>query len=385
MSTPGPFGGGPFEGLPMFADLARLFANQGSINWEVARQIAVWLATEGASEPNVEPLERIRLEELARVADLHVADATGLSTAITGGIVSVRPVGRGEWASATLDAWKPLLERLATALTPAGEEPNPETQLLGNLAQVMSPVMLGLQAGSMVGHLAQVAFGPHHLPIPRHPNDELLVVGRNIDSFAADWSLPLDDVRLWICLSEIAHHAVLGRPHVRARLEALLGTFMGGFRIDPDSLQAQLGSIDPSDMGSLEHALGDPEALLGAMSSPEQDHARAQIDALVVAIEGYIDYVMDTVGTTLIGSFGALTEALRRRRVQRGEGDRFVERLFGLSLDQDQYDRGNRFVNGVLERAGDEGLARLWRSTRELPTPAEIEAPGLWLERISYD
>jgi uncharacterized protein (DUF2342 family) len=37
---------------------------------------------------------------------------------------------------------------------------------------------------------------------------------------------------------------------------------------------------------------------------------------------------------------------------------------------------------GVVERAGEEGLARLWHSEKELPTPAELEAPGLWLARI---
>jgi uncharacterized protein (DUF2342 family) len=39
-------------------------------------------------------------------------------------------------------------------------------------------------------------------------------------------------------------------------------------------------------------------------------------------------------------------------------------------------------VRGVVERAGDDGLARLWASARELPTPAEMAAPGLWLARI---
>jgi len=39
-------------------------------------------------------------------------------------------------------------------------------------------------------------------------------------------------------------------------------------------------------------------------------------------------------------------------------------------------------VAGVVERAGEAGLSRLWHSDRELPTPAEIDAPGLWLERI---
>jgi uncharacterized protein (DUF2342 family) len=47
-----------------------------------------------------------------------------------------------------------------------------------------------------------------------------------------------------------------------------------------------------------------------------------------------------------------------------------------------QYERGRSFVNGVVERAGEEGLARLWHSVRELPIPAEVDAPGLWLERI---
>jgi uncharacterized protein (DUF2342 family) len=68
--------------------------------------------------------------------------------------------------------------------------------------------------------------------------------------------------------------------------------------------------------------------------------------------------------------------------VEASDGDRFVERLLGLQLGQAQYDRGAAFVRGVVERAGDEALARLWVSPRELPTPAEVDAPGLWLARI---
>ncbi len=36
----------------------------------------------------------------------------------------------------------------------------------------------------------------------------------------------------------------------------------------------------------------------------------------------------------------------------------------------------------MVERAGEDGLARLWATERELPTPAELDAPGLWLARI---
>jgi len=99
-------------------------------------------------------------------------------------------------------------------------------------------------------------------------------------------------------------------------------------------------------------------------------------------VVGYVDHVMDTTGRRLIGSWPALSEALKRRRVARGEGERFVERMLGLELGQAQYDRGAAFVRGVFERAGEDALGRLWRSERELPTPAEVDAPGLWLERI---
>ena len=48
-------------------------------------------------------------------------------------------------------------------------------------------------------------------------------------------------------------------------------------------------------------------------------------------------------------------------------------------------DRGTAFVSGVLSRAGEEGLSKLWSQDATLPTPAEVAAPGLWLERISFE
>ena len=107
-----------------------------------------------------------------------------------------------------------------------------------------------------------------------------------------------------------------------------------------------------------------------------------QLEATVAVVVGYVDHVMDTIGDRLIGSYGMVTEALRRRRVTADPSDRFVERLFGLELTQAHYDRGTAFVEGVIERSGADALERLWKSERELPTPAEIDAPGLWLARI---
>lgn len=385
MSGTGP-GESPFEGLPIFGDLARLFASQGPVNWDIARQIALWLATEGRPEANVEPVERMRLEQLARVADLHVSDAVGLPTQLTGRALSVVPVTRTEWTARTTTAYRPHLERLAETLarapSPGDDQPEPAVQMLGDLGRMMGPVLLGLQAGFLVGHLAQRSLGQYDLPLPRPASDELMLVPANIDAFAKEWSLPDDDLRLWVCLNEVAHHAVLGRPHVRDRLNRLVEEYVTRFEIDPNALERVLGDVDPADPGALEKALRNPELLLGVLQTPAQQGVAAQIQTLLAVIEGYVDHVLDGLGHGLVGSYDRISEAFRRRRVESSDGTRFAERLFGLTLGTSQYERGDAFVRGVVERAGEDALARLWASERELPTPAELEAPGLWLARI---
>lgn len=380
-------GGGPLE--KAIRDLARMLTSQGPINWEFARQLALMTATDGETETNPDPLARVRLEELLRVAELHVEEATGLPSGGTAGVLSVRAVTRSDWALRTLRAWKPLLETLATAMARSTDSPatedlpsDPMARLLGNLPQAMAPLLFGIQVGSMVGHLAGRAMGQYDLPVPRPASDELLMVPVAIDGFAQDWSLAVDDVRLWVCLHEVAHHAVLSRPHIRARLEQLMTQYVDAFQPDPSALEDRLTMFDPTDLSSLQATFSDPEVLLGAMESPAQRSIVVPLTALLSAVVGYVDHVMDTVGRRLIGSYGPLTEAMRRRRLEEAEGTTFVARLLGVSLDAAAYERGSAFVTGVLERAGEEGLARLWHSAKELPTPAELAAPGLWLARI---
>jgi len=250
-------------------------------------------------------------------------------------------------------------------------------------------MMLSMTAGSMVGHLARRSLGQYDLPIPRpaagpHADDLLLVVP-NLDAFADEWSLQRDDLRLWVCVHEIAHHAVFAVPHVRTRMDDLLTRHVSSFRNDPMALEGRLGELDlsdPSALAGLQEALGSPELILGAITSPEQEALRPELDALVAVVVGVVDHVLDVVGGKLIGGYGMLTEALRRRRVEAAEADRFVERLFGLELVQATYDRGSAFVDGVVERAGEDGLRRLWASPEHLPTPNEVDAPGLWLARL---
>ena len=370
----------------MFGDLARWFGGQGPVNWDVARQTAQWIATDGASEGNIDPLERMRLEELLRVADLHVSEATGMSTSIAGGVLSALPVTRGDWALHSMETYRPFLEHLARALSdsPSGPESDEDaaTQLLGDLGKILGPVLLGVQSGYMVGHLARRGLGQYDHPLPRPPADQLLVVPRNIDEFATEWSLPAVDLRMWVCLREVTTHAVLGRPHVRARVHALVEDYVSRFEVNPDAVEASLGELDPTDPQALQQVLGNPETLLGAVQTDAQREVLARLATLLTVIVGYVDHVMEGVGRRLVSAYQMVSAAMNRRRVELAEGDRFAGRLLGLAVDPSAYEKGEAFVEGVVERAGEEGLRRLWLSERELPTPAEVEAPGLWLARI---
>ena len=382
-----------------------------------ARQIAMATASEGSSEPNVDPVVRMDYESLVRVAELQVATWTGLTVARSGRL-DVKPVTRTVWASKSVDAYRPYLEtmaRLPTDLTDHmskstmdedltienldGDDPHASQTLswISGLLESMAPVLAAITTGTMVGRLAQRSLGSYDLPIPRPAEgpdaDTLLVVAPNVDSFSTDWSLPAEDLRLWICLHEVAHHAVLGVPHVRLALGDLLARHAGAFRTDPADLGDLIGDIgldstdinDPNavveTLAGLQQAL-DPETVLDAVRSPEQEALLPRLEALVAVVIGVVDHVMDDVGSRLIGSYQQVTEALRRRRVTTSEADRFVEKVLGIDLTQAQVDRGSAFVGGVVDREGADGLARLWKGPESMPTPAEVDAPGLWLARL---
>jgi putative hydrolase len=385
MSDPGSAGGGqnPFN---IFGDLARLLGeSSGSLNWDVARQVTALIAGEGQSEGNVDPVQRIRIEEFVRVAQLHVEQVTGMSVVVR----NVEALSHVDWAVRTLDDYQAMLTALADSLAQSHGGDAEETDFsggaipgFGDMQKFLTPVLLGILVGGMLGHLSRKTLGQYDLPIPRGQNESLVFVTSNIEQFASDWSLPSDELNLYVAVEEVTRHALFQRAHVRSRFSELITQYVSMFRADDGSLMQQLSGLDMENPEDLPAALSNPEALLGAMQTPEQRTVMAQLSALVAAFVGYVDWVASQIGPKIIPTGGAIAEANKRRRVEESDGARLVERMLGLELTQPQFDRGANFINGILERNGEEGLARLWKSANELPTPAEVDAPGLWLARI---
>jgi putative hydrolase len=378
-------------------------AGQGPLQWDVARQVAISTATNGTNtEANVDPSSRVSLEQLAPIADMHVRNYTGLTTGngaggVTGiGLPNIVVTNHSTWVHHTLESYKPLFTQLAQALSnPSVDAPQPGTELdietdqiagmMSSLNKMMAPAMMGMSIGSMIGQLSLRAFGQYDLPIPREPKNQMLLVASNVEQFANDWSIAVDDMRMWVLIHELTSHAVLSVEHVRDSINQQMGKYIAAFRPNPNALMDRLttmdlGTTDP--MAMMQKFLTDPTILLGAVLSPEQERQAPVLDAMIASIIGYIDHSVDAISALVLGGGEQIAEAVRRRRVESAPHDSFVEQLLGLRLTRQQVERGHAFAAGVTERAGHEGLSQLFTQAGNLPTPSELDAPGLWLARI---
>ncbi len=383
-NTPNPFGG-----LPFFNDMMRAMASQGPLNWDLAQQFAQLGSVGDSADPEPDPSTRIAYNALADIADVYIREVTQRPTGPKDVHVEILTTTRARWAHRTLGDLRPLFTDLATALgrrdQPTETSSDPMAAMMNNLSTMMAPALLGMSIGSMVGALASHALGQYDLPLARPFASEILIVSSSVDSFANEWSIATDDLRMWVLIHELASHAVLAAPAIEEGLSSMVRQHVSGFRPNPEALMDSMGDIDPSDpnaLAGIQNMFSDPMVLMGAVRSSEQEALAPFLDARIAAISGYIDFVVDSVSARLLGSSSPIAEAVRRRRVEYGTDAQLIERLLGISLTRAQQQRGRQFINGVVEREGATALTQMLAAPANLPTPNEVDAPGLWLARL---
>ncbi len=396
-----PFGalGLPFDLSQVdMAEAMRILQSPGPLNWEIARQVAEQVALEGGADEAIADATRLELMELAHTAVGPVVTETGLADVAT---LAVEIVDRRTWARRHLEGLRPVLETLAVTMQEAmsadladADDSEVEAATAGmlgmpigadgmrGLMSMLGPLLLGAQTGSMIGYLAQYALGSFDLPLPSVDAPTITFVAPNIDRFATDWSIEPRDVRTAVAIAETVRAAQRSRPWVRDRLVAIANEYVGAFELDPRAFDAAFGDVDPTDAEAMAELAQRPEVLLGALRSEAQRAILERNQQFTMVLEGHADLVTERIGSHLIDDYPRIHEALRRHHVERGEAGRFVEGMLGVELDRDHYERGQAFCAGVVERTGMAGLNRIWEGPELLPTPNELDAPGLWLARI---
>lgn len=385
-----PFGasGDVWNDAPLFREIQRVLQSSGGpVNWELARQVGIATAVMNAEDTEPTDEERRSFEEVVRVAELQVADFTGLDG--PSDLPDVQAVRRARWVQANIEGLRgvlePAAERLGAAIASAQREAMPEeaqtqagvAQLLGQL----SPLLLGAQVGSVLGTLAQQVLGQYDIAVPRpEGSGTLLFVVPNVAAFERDWSLDATDFRTWIAIHEVTHRFEFARPWALPRFRELVDDFLSTLQLDVEGLQERLATLDPSNPGSMQEVLAGDEGLFGPVLDDEQRLKLGRIQSFMAAAEGYGDHVMHALGARLLSSYPRIDEAMRRYR----EGERVdpvLERLLGIEVKREQYRLGRAFCDAVVEATDEATLARMWDSAEALPSLPELDEPRLWLAR----
>jgi putative hydrolase len=373
--------------VPLFREIQRvLSSSSGPVNWELARQVGIASASWSAEDPAPTLEDQRAFEEAVRVAELRVAEFTGLEP--PSDVARVETVRRSRWVEANIEGLRALLEPAAAKIgdavvraqreaLPEAEEARGMTQLVGQL----SPLLLGAQVGTVLGTLGQHVLGQYDIALPRAGGSgTLLFVVPNIAAFERDWSLDSTEFRTWVAIHEVTHRFEFARSWTLPRFRELLDDYTSTLRLDIEGLQSRLQALDPSNPEAMQDMFSGDEGIFGAVLDDEQRLKLGRIQAFMSAAEGYGDHVMHSLGASMLRSYGQIDEAMRRYR-ESERTDPVLERLVGIEVKREQYRLGRAFCDTVVELTDEATLSRMWSGAEALPSLPELEEPRLWLAR----
>jgi coenzyme F420 biosynthesis associated uncharacterized protein len=338
------------------------------IDWGLARRVAGVVA---GTPPGGTALGG-DLDAVAEDAQRRVVAYTGLQPARP--IPGPQAVDRGTWLGINHASMRSLMAPLEAKLD-GGDSP------VAGAMRAAGGLVMGIEIGGLTGYLAQRVLGQYELVLLDAESPErLLLVAPNLRETARRLEVDEDDLVAWVTIHEVTHAVQFTgvpwlREHLAGRMRALLDTV--DVSMDPSAL-LRLPSAD--DLRGAVDRLREG-GLVTLMAGPERMEILDGVQATMAVIEGHAEHVMDAVGEDLLPSLPELREALDRRRREKPPAVKLLERLIGLELKMRQYELGRAFCDGVVERGGIEALNRVWSGPDALPTLAELDAPGAWLER----
>jgi putative hydrolase len=355
------------------------------INWGLALEQAKGLAARSAVPAT--PAEQSALEQALHVAALWLDETTDIAA------LTVEPVllTRAGWTEATMPVWtqlaEPVAASIANALTGVLEEQAPEELLsqIGNAGQLMRNVggtLFAMQLGQVVGQLASevVSGGDVGIPLLDGEQRQAALVAQNVDAFASGLDIPVDEVRLYLAVRELAHARLFRHAKwLRLHLLTQITDFARGIRIDTDRLEQLASDFDPSNPEELRNAVTS-----GALIPPKSDEqlaALARLETMLALVEGWVD-VVTAAATTRLPKSGAIAETVRRRRAAGGPAESAFATLVGLELRPRRLREAAAMWQAVQDAVGAEARDSLWAHPDIVPGDADIDDPTALVARL---
>ena len=371
----------------LIGQLQQALQNAGDgIDWSLAKEQATALASRSAVPST--PAEVSALEQALHVAALWLDEATDIAALTTEPAL----LTRAGWAEATMPVWTqlaaPVADSIASALTDVLQEQAPEelTSMIGDASRLMRNVggtLFAMQLGQVVGQLAQevVSGGDIGIPLLDGGQRQAALVPQNVDGFARGLEIPVDEVRLYLAVRELAHARLFRHAKwLRLQLLTQVTDYARGIRIDTGPLEELAADFDPQN----------PEALREAMTSgklippktEEQLAALRRLETMLALIEGWVD-VVTAQATVRLPKSDAIAESVKRRRAAGGPAESAFATLVGLELRPRRLREAAAMWQAVTDAVGAERRDALWAHPDILPGDADIDDPTLLIARLT--
>ena len=368
--TTNPFG-------DMFGDIFSMLSQQGPDAWfTTATQLALNIARGDDGDPNPQPIERQRLEELAPLVGRHVDALFGASSE-----ASVVAVNRSALTIAALEQWRPLMKPMIPNAPASTSEELDESsnQLIAQISSTIGPLFAGFQMGSVAGHFSARAWSLAVLPLPRL-NDQHLLVVNNLANFATEWSLERDEVYVFALAQEFVASLVLTQPGTSDALRALLIDTVNEANAIQGDLMERLQTMMES--GDINEMMSNPESLLDGIEVPEESDATRAVNAAASVLLAFFSAAAHDITEKLLGPRPALAEAYTRHRRSDARGEDAAAALFGISTQGPHHDAATTFVSTLVAEHSLSVFGALLR-VDGLPSASELDDPNAWYERVT--
>lgn len=339
------------------------------IDWRFARSSGRRLSTAGPRLAANEMAEVVaELRDAAVRAHDPVAETAQLGT--DGDLGPVHIVDRATWIDVNVVSLEGMLAPVVDKIT--------AKRLAGPVSRAVTAKVSGGELGGLMAFMSSKVLGQYDIAPGGTPS--LLLVAPNIVQVERELDVDPHDFRLWVCLHEEAHRVQFTAvPWLREHVVSAARDLLVDMAPTPEEMATRVGEIAKRVPEAFkEGSMG----LSDIFATPEQRTRMADLAAVMSLLEGHADVVMDDVGPQIVPSVETIRARFGDRRAGLGNIDKLLRRLMGLEAKMRQYRDGAAFVRGVQEKVGIDGFNAVWAAPANLPTPAEIQRPQLWVERI---
>jgi len=350
-----------------------------------------------------------KVVEAFSIAELWLNEATFFPQST---VAANSTLARTDWVDSTLAGWQSTVEPLAIGLTSAiaellkdsaggdsageGEEGSAEDSMqipVGMIATLLRSFigsLMATQLGQSIGGLAGTVTGIHDVGLPLVDPVYPALVPQNIDEWARDLDIPIDEVRIFHALRESAGARLFSHnPWLVSYIRSAVTDYARGIHIDIDAIQRQAqelfessasssGEFDPTNPESFSMALN--EGVFTPEETPAQRAALVKLETVLALVDGWSECVVTLAAGNRLPNISALEETLRRRRATSAPTQQLFSNLFGLQVSPRLAREATTFWRAVGELRDLQSRDQIWSGI--LPTAEDLLTPKSYLSSI---